>query len=240
MALTGQLVSTGTIPKLTGAGRLTRQGPYEDYTGSLASGQQVVVASVPFWGDAPDAWNTVVMAGKPLPGIAKVHGAAFDIRVDRKSIPGTHGEHLTTLGREPCDPEIEVKLWMPIHLENFLAVVKLFLPKTSAALPPPVDVVHPALAMFKVRAVRVMKCSFPEEREPGIFYVTMRCREFIRGSKGTKPTTDTASIIKEGPGAVQKKVDSFKTPDVTNGNAPRTKQQPPPVQKPVSTTPRGL
>lgn len=220
----------------------TEPGPFEDFTGSKqSSGGVVDVSGIPFWGDAPDAWNTVIMAGRRLPGIARVGGAAFDIRVDRRTIPGEHGEKQTTLGREPCDPEIEVRLWTAAQLRDFVAIVKLFLPKSQTALPPPVDVVHPALAMFKVRAVRVMKCSFPEEQEKDVFVVKMRCREFIRGSKGTKPKTDAASIEKEGPGAVQEKVNAYKTPDATNGNAPRTKQPAPASLKPpVSKTPGGV
>lgn len=232
MALTGRLVRVGTIP-----------GPFEDFTGTQQGGTRdpVIVSTIPFWGDAPDSWNTLIMAGRRLPGIARVGGAAFDIRVDRATVPGVHGEKQTTLGREPCDPEIEVQLWTAAHLQAFVEIVALFLPKSKTALPPPVDVIHPALAMFRVRAVRVMKCSFPEEKEKDVFVVKMRCREFIRGSKGTKPKTDASSLERYGPGAVQERVNALKTPDVTNGNEPRTKQ--PALgagRRPVTLTPGGV
>lgn len=241
MAGSNVIVSIGQATILSRTPATPPKSPYEDYTGNSKTGGQSVVTGIPFWGDSPDSWNTVVMAGRRLPGIARVGGAAFDIRVDRKAIPGEHGEHMTTLGREPCDPEIEVQLWTPGHLKDFLAIVALFMPKSQTALPPPVDVVHPALAMFKVRSVRIMKCSFPEEKDKGVFVVKMRCREFIRGSSSTKPKTDKASIESQGPGAVAKKVNSFKTPDVTNGNAPRTKQVAPSTLKaPPVKTPGGV
>lgn len=210
-------------------GRKVSKPPFEDYTWSSGTqaGTSITVSDVPFWGEAPDAWNTVILAGITVPGIAKVGGKAFDIRMDRKSIPGEHGEKQTTLGREPCDPEIEVRLWTADHLTAFLSIVKAFMPKSQSALPPPIDAIHPALAMFRIKAVRVMSCSFPEEHEPGVFVVKMRCREFIRGSKTTKPQTDDNSITSLGPGAVAKKANSFKTPDVTNGNEPRSRQSDP-------------
>jgi hypothetical protein len=237
----GVLVTIGQATLLSRVPKARPSAPFEDYSQSRAPIGAVSVGAVPFWGDAPDAWNTLIIAGRKVPGIAKVSGAAYDIRVDKKTVPGEHGEKQTTLGREPCDPELEVKLWTAEHLKAFLNIVRLFLPRAGGALPPPVDVVHPALAMFKVRSLRIMKCSFPEEREPGVFFLHMRCREFIPGKKGGKPKTDTASIEREGPGAVQKKVNALTTPAVTNGNAPRGKQPLGPVfGPPVAKTPGGV
>lgn len=196
---------------------------FEDY--SIDQGVTAGVlesSSVPFWGDSPESWNTVIIGGIRIPGIASISGKAFEVRADKKSIPGEHGEKMTTLGREPCDPEITLKLWTPQQLKDFLTIVKLFLPKSHRQLPPPVDVIHPALAIFKVRSLRIMSCTFPEEKEKDVFELKLKCREFVRGT-GTKPKTDKASIEKEGPGAVLSRLFSFLSPDKTNGNAPRTR-----------------
>lgn len=221
--------------------------PNEDFTGNggsnIANESDFIDSSnVPFWGDAPQSWNTIILGGFKLPGVVTVLGKAFEVRADRKKIPGVSGETLTTLGREPCEPEIKVKLWKKQHLTDFLSLIKSFLPVGSQVLPPPVTVIHPALAMFKVRAIRVMKCSYPVETQPGVFEVTLNFREFFAG-KGGKPKTDKSpKIVNEGPGAVAQKINKLRTPDQTNGNEPRSRNQnpssafPSPASKTVSGT----
>lgn len=85
-----------------------------------ASGQVIASSTggVPFWGDDPTSWDTVILAGMKLPGIAKVKGRCRRGH-ERKRIAGKHGATFTFTGDEPMEFDISLKLWTAEHLRTF-------------------------------------------------------------------------------------------------------------------------
>jgi hypothetical protein len=198
----------------------------EDFTGKPGSIITSAPGSIPCWVDSPAAWNTVFMAGHRLPGVARVSGKAFEVRADKKKAAGINGERLTRLGRDPAEPEFVFKIWTSKQLKQFVDLVKIFLPKGSAQLGPPVDVVHPALALYNIKSVQVMVAGFPEEKGADIYEIKLKCREFFRGSgKPTTPVASTGGIMKydgkTGADAAQKTLKERTAPDHTNAGPPR-------------------
>lgn len=94
-------------------------------------GQEQVASGTPFWGDAPDAYDTVVLGGQALPGIVTPRGQAFSVRADKKRAAGQDGESLTVTGVDPAEFELTIRMWTPDHLKAFAAVAKLVKPRRS-------------------------------------------------------------------------------------------------------------
>lgn len=94
-----------------------------------------IASGVPFWCDAPDAYDTVILAGQALPGIVTPRGKAFSVRADGKRAAGQDGESLTVTGIDPADFELVVKMWTPEHLKAFAEIAKLIRPKRRAGKP---------------------------------------------------------------------------------------------------------
>lgn len=90
-----------------------------------ASGQVIATSTggVPFWGDDPTSWDTVILAGVKLPGISKVRGRCRRGH-ERKRIAGKHGATFTFTGDEPMEFDISLKLWTAEHLQTFATVAR--------------------------------------------------------------------------------------------------------------------
>jgi hypothetical protein len=86
----------------------------------------------PFWGDKPAAWDTVSIAGKRLPGVAKLSGTAMEHRTDRQKSAGRHGAKIILSGYEPAPFDIILTLWTEEHLRTFEALIPVLKPKYPA------------------------------------------------------------------------------------------------------------
>jgi len=211
--------------------------PFLDYSGRIFSGTRqgefnapatlgppfITATAVPFWGDSPEAWDTIYFNGVPLPGTCIVGGKAFEVKRDAPVSPGKHGSHLKVLGRHPAEPEFRLTLWTAAHLEAYFRLMAAFLPEAGKAMPAAVNVVHPQLSIYKIKRVRLMTASFLTEREPQVYEATLKCFEDAlkdgrvsgKGDKGPtiKGTVTTDSV---------RNAFKYSPPDATNGNAPRT------------------
>lgn len=142
----------------------------------------------PFWGDSPESWDTVTLAGTDLPGVCSVSGRVAR-RVDRKTSSGRHATTVTYLGDAPAEFTITVKLWTEEHLLRFEALLDALAQlgaevdsKDWGKFPRrPVDVRHPALDLLKIRACHVVEAGMlqPSSSEPGVFEATFKCVEFV-------------------------------------------------------------
>jgi hypothetical protein len=175
------------VDDIYGAGRVYPDG---------SAGKPVLTVSsetlaVPFWSDSPDAWDTVVIAGRSLPGICKMKGKIVR-RVDRKNSTGTNGATITYVGDDVAEFEVTVRMWNDTHLASYAAliaflrdrqspddanglgatiasgassklVVKLNEKRGYSKFPmAPVAVEHPTLTLYRVRAAHILEYSFPE------------------------------------------------------------------------------
>lgn len=204
----------------------------QDFTEDNGYGNNAMPANgVPYWAESADAWNTLIIAGRRFPGIVKVGGKAFEVRADKKKKAGTSGEKLTKLGREVAEPEFTIQLWTKEHLDQYVEIVRLFTPRGSGQLPPPVTVIHPALAIYGVKSVQIMVASFPEMKDSGGLYeVKLKTREFVQARPGKVKTDDAtgSEFVKEfgEHQAVPKAIAASRarvSPEAGNGNEPRGK-----------------
>jgi hypothetical protein len=207
-------------------------------------------AGQPFWGEKPLAWDTVTVAGRRLPGIARVSGTAMEHRTDRQKTRGKSGAKIVLQGYEPAPFEVVLLLWTEEHLRTFESLIPVLKPRypvqrstpgpapsqpvteeaagamgmggirvrdasgnlvtyaqfatavnrrtaprtRPARGPAPVDVAHPALAMWGIRSAQVLSVGFPEPRAEGGDgrEVRIKCLEWV-GRRGAAVVAPTAS-----------------------------------------------
>ncbi len=104
--------------------------------GSKAKPQttQTTGNGVPFWGDAPEVYDSVTLGGIVLPGICVVKGKGYEMKARHNKPPGTHGESIVHLGNEPAQWNIHILMNTVEHLRAFEALAPLFKPPYK---PPP-------------------------------------------------------------------------------------------------------
>lgn len=106
-------------------------GPFFDFTTQTAQSalQGASASSAPFWGDQPDSWDAVYLAGVRIPGLCTVGGKGFEQRVDKKKTAGKHGAKITRTGNECADIDITVRMWTQEHLTAFEQLLKAVKPR---------------------------------------------------------------------------------------------------------------
>lgn len=108
----------------------------------------------------PSAWDTVFLAGRPVPGVVRLDGYR-QRRVDAKPSLGTDGATLTHTGHDPSEIQLKITIWTPEQLADYEEVLKIFATTIAGkAPPPPVDIAHPALAIMGITSVYPKKVTF--------------------------------------------------------------------------------
>lgn len=195
--------------------------PFEDI--AKKSIQNVSTSQgVPFWGDAPESWETVVVAGYSLPGICSLDGKVTR-RHDKKKSPGVNGATLTYISDDQAAFTVTVRMWTPEHLATYEKVIgfirnmvlasseakKNTLSQSEKIIDKrqkernqyskfpiaPVDIVHPVLTLHRIKAAHVIEYGFPKAKgDPaeGIYEATIHFLEYVPGSKGSVVTPKSA------------------------------------------------
>lgn len=151
------------------------------------------MGKVPFW--APQdgqynrkavdesLWSKVKVAGIMLPGICVLTGEMGN-KVDTVPVPGSDGDTMTHLGYDPAQVEVTIQLWTKDQLALYIKLVKEHLrPRQLGASkePRPVTVEHPALEIFSIRALYLMRITLPSPSgEPGVFESKLTFTEYFR------------------------------------------------------------
>lgn len=127
----------------TASSALTRQAPtgYLDIRGDHRGNLSLPQSKGPIdhWADNPDAFDQVILAGKPLLGLCRLKGKAYEQRLHRKRIAGVNGASVTFLALEPAEFHIEWEMWMPSHWQCYQELVpalKILKPLPTPPTPP--------------------------------------------------------------------------------------------------------
>jgi hypothetical protein len=83
---------------------------------------------VAYWGDNPELYDTVELAGLKLPGLCSVKGKGYEMRRKQHKPPGKHGVSTTIIAHEPAEFVINVLMTTKAHLDTFKALVPVFKP----------------------------------------------------------------------------------------------------------------
>ncbi len=140
------------------------------------------------WDSESEAWDTVVLGGLRLPGVAKV---TIDRgrKLDKKSAPGRNGATITDGGGEGASVSIEIQMATAEEWDAWCAAMKMLDPTKTA--PKAWAIVHPEAEAMQVVSVMIEKIN-GSPPDNGIKTVKLTCAEWFPKPKGkgkSKTTT---------------------------------------------------
>jgi hypothetical protein len=120
------------------------------------------MGTLPFPSAEPEAWDTLLLAGRIWPGIAKVK-VRGGRKIDRKPAPGAHGEKITAQGAKARDVDITIRCWTReqwSELEDAIATIDP--ERDQKKNPEPLFIAHPATATRGVANIFVENIEGPD------------------------------------------------------------------------------
>lgn len=140
------------------------------------------------WDTDPDAWDTVVLGGFRLPGVAKV---TIDRgrKLDKKSAKGRNGATITDGGGEGATVSIELQMTTADEWDAWTAALRVLDPTKTK--PQAWGIVHPEAEAMQVASVMIEKVSGGPP-DNGVKTVKLACAEWFPQPKGkgkSKTTT---------------------------------------------------
>jgi hypothetical protein len=143
----------------------------------------------PFWNDDPESWDTAIVGGVALPGLARIDGLELASKWDVKEAPGTDGATETYQGYTPAAFQIFLRMWEREQWRAFLKLVPRLRPKPGKNTPDAVDVVHPELSAWGISRAIVRKIK--PKKSDDFYDVSFDMLEYFPQPK--KTVTGTAS-----------------------------------------------
>lgn len=126
----------------------------------------------------PEEWQAIYIAGHKSPGLAIVKNASRGNEWDVKRGKGAKGATITYTGDVPAEFSVEIQLWKPQHYADWLSFQTLLAYDASKKKIQAIQISHPSLATQQITAVVTKKVTCPEQREPGLYIVTIDFLEF--------------------------------------------------------------
>lgn len=150
-------------------------------------------------------FDTIIVAGDYLPGLARVGKVKRTFKWDKKEGPGTQGDTITYRGTRLVEFVIELEFWEAEQVDEWDA-------KRPGLEPDPrsiraLDVIHPVLERQKVRSIVVEEITELSYVKGGSWTVQIGVNEFKPAPKANAtgtPSGSGSSSGKAGPGAADK------------------------------------
>lgn len=138
-----------------------------------------------------ESWDYVKLAGQKFPFPCVVTGFARKYDWDKKPAKGQKGGSSTFTAQPLTEGQIEFKLWLPSHFENWLVYVKLLkydpLKKDVKAI----SISHPVTMLADVASVVTEEIGPPVKGNGLIYTATVKFSEY--GPPPKKDASKTAS-----------------------------------------------
>ena len=147
----------------------------------------------------PEAFDTVIVAGDYLPGLANVGKVKRTFKWDKKEAPGTAGDSITYRGIRIVDFVIELTFWESEQIDEWDAKRPGLEPVTGAIKA--LDVVHPVLERQKVRSVVVEEIVELYPADAGAWKVQIGVTEYKPPPKANASGSPSGSKNSSGKGS---------------------------------------
>ncbi len=116
-----------------------------------------------------DIWDTLLIDGEVVPGIASVKGSLkFD--VDVKKAKGKDKASTTDNGITPTEFEVTIKVWSAAQWRDVQAIFARLLPRTPGGARTPFRVEHPGLRICNIGKAILKEFEIPQPKRAGELY----------------------------------------------------------------------
>lgn len=89
--------------------------------------------SIPFWDDAPEAWQAVAIDGEVLPGVARIDSVSRPRKIHAAQPGGARGGRVRDRGAKLVKFKVTVRVWTAEQLAQMQALLPLFDYRTEPA-----------------------------------------------------------------------------------------------------------
>jgi hypothetical protein len=152
--------------------------------------------SLPDWRRTA-AWDTLYLAGKPLPGIARVD-IELPSGIDVQKPKGGKKAVVKDDGVPPAEISVELEM-LPENIQAFEVLVNTLRPRGLTKPREPVEITHPLCKLWGINAVQVGQLSTPSPRAGGSFVANIQLIEWVPQPKTPKkPKNKPAASAKAG------------------------------------------
>ena len=138
--------------------------------------------------DDPQAWDSVIIAGRQSPGLAQIGEVSREYEWDVKVGKGAFGSTTTFTGRVPAKFSVTFTLWTQQHFsawEDFVerlkynpAKIKINPETLWVSGVSPVDIFHPTLVLIDVNAVVIQKINSLVHKGRGVYTASIDFLEY--------------------------------------------------------------
>ena len=130
-----------------------------------------------------DAWNTVVLGGRPLPGLCEVSGDGVEHAIDVKKVPGKKKITITDLGRDVGKYTIKIVIWTQTQWQDAQGLRDFLQPLSNGGDLQALDVQHVALNWLGVKSLFINKVGVPHlGSRPGTVEIDLHALEYVAPS----------------------------------------------------------
>ena len=130
----------------------------------------------------PDAYDVIILNGKPSPGLAGVFGANDPRKWDERNGLGLSGATLYFMGNGLAEFSVKIRLWLPEHWDAWDAWAPL-IAKTPYGVRPSTallrkTIYHPFLAELGISDCVVLDQTQWDQVEHGIYEKEIKFKKF--------------------------------------------------------------
>ena len=140
---------------------------------------------IPYWWASPEAWDTLVLAGAPMPGVARV-AVARTRRVEVKGARGQDGADYTLTGYDPAEITISLTIHTEAQFEEAVNLLDAIGPGVATAKKAKslaVDIAHPCTQIGAPISAMIIESIDYDMPNNGIYVVNIKGKEFLPSKK---------------------------------------------------------
>lgn len=116
--------------------------------------------SLAWWADGSLLWDTLLLGGEVMPGIAAVT-CEVERKLDVQPIKGGDGATIQDQGYVPGPVGIALKIWLPEQWVELQRVLPRIHPRAPGGVRSPLEIIHPAANVLGVHTIYVSKIAAP-------------------------------------------------------------------------------
>lgn len=153
--------------------------------------------SLAWWADGSLLWDTLLLGGEVMPGIAAVT-CEVERKLDIQPVKGGDGATIQDQGYVPGPVGIALKIWLPEQWTELQRLMPRIHPRAPGGVRSPLEIIHPAANVLGVHTVYVHKIAAPVVDRARAAVVAIQAVQWFPAPKPAKATKKPKASPKGG------------------------------------------
>jgi hypothetical protein len=146
--------------------------------------------TIPSWKDNGNAWDSLILGGLTIPGVAKVSGKVAE-KIDVQVVKGTKGAKTVDEGPEPASLTIEIEQTKD-EASEFEKILDTLHPRKNDQHAGPLEIIHPSANLLGITSIKIKSISLPQ-LDSDLIKWTIEAIEHFQEPKKAKAKTKPAA-----------------------------------------------